>query len=108
MRSGAGSTAVVTTSAASTPGNVRPPQWHQPLQKDQTVGAKTLQTLQAQHSRSQSPSRKQQQSASSDSGDGDDGDERSDVDDDNEGTGVRTGKRKRLISVSYVLHFCWM
>ncbi|CAK7268536.1 hypothetical protein SEPCBS57363_003144 [Sporothrix epigloea] len=100
MRSGAGSTAVVTTGAASTPGNVPPPHWNQPLQKDQTVGAKTLQTIQAQHSRSRSPSRKQQQSASSDSGDGDDGDERSDVDDDNEGTGVRTGKRKRLISVS--------
>ncbi|CAK7271876.1 hypothetical protein SEPCBS119000_004831 [Sporothrix epigloea] len=99
MRSGAGSAAVATTGVASTSGDARLPQWHQP-QKDQTHGTKSLQTQQTQYSHSQSPSRKQQQSASSDSGDGDDGDERSDVDDDHDGAGSRTGKRKRLISVS--------
>ncbi|CAK7215685.1 hypothetical protein SBRCBS47491_002568 [Sporothrix bragantina] len=98
MRSSAGSTAVVTAGAASTPNR------HHPLQQEQTHDAKpTLQTLQAQHSQSLSPGHKQQQLiASSDSGDGDDGDDRSDVDGDDDGTGVRTGKRKRPISVSYV------
>ncbi|CAK7239318.1 MAG: hypothetical protein STHCBS139747_000748 [Sporothrix thermara] len=124
MRSGAGSMSVASTGAASTPGgDGRPLHRQHPLQQEQTHDATpALQALQTQHSRSQSPGHKQQPQQqqqqqqshhqqqqqqqqpqhvpSSDSGDGDDGDDRSDVDGDDDGTGVRTGKRKRPISVS--------
>lgn len=98
MRSGAGSSAVVAAGAAvpagSSPGvaamgaDSRPPHEPNPLQHAQA------------HDEKQKPP--PPQVADSDSGDGDDGDDRSDMDGDDDVAGVRPGKRKRPISVSYV------